>query len=63
MVDKDHLSDKAQKDLELVHKAVAGDQMAYAQLMERYRESIYFMMLKMVNVYLLKKVLHSHLKY
>ena len=49
MVDKDHLSDKAQKDLELVHKAVAGDQMAYAQLMERYRESIYFMMLKMVK--------------
>ena len=49
MVNKDHLSDKAQKDLELVDKAVAGDQLAYAQLMERYRESIYFMMLKMVK--------------
>ena len=33
MVNKDHLSDKAQKDLELVDKAVAGDQLAYAQLM------------------------------
>jgi len=49
MVNKDHLSDKAQKDLELVDKAVAGDQLAYAQLMERYRESIYFMMLKMAK--------------
>ncbi len=49
MVDKDHLSDKAQKDLELVRRAVDGDQSAYAELMDRYRESIYFMMLKMVK--------------
>ena len=49
MVDNSHLSEKAQKDLELVKLAIKGDQSAYATLMDRYRESIYFMMLKMVN--------------
>lgn len=49
MVNRDHLSDKAQKDLDLVQLAIKGDQLAYGQLMERYRESIYFMMLKMVK--------------
>ena len=33
----------------LVEAAKKGDQLAYADLMERYRESIYFMMLKMVK--------------
>ena len=46
----ENLSDKARYDYQLVRKAIdAGDQMAYAELMERYRESIYFMLLKMVN--------------
>lgn len=49
MVDTSHLSEKAQKDLVLVERAIKGDQSAYASLMERYRESIYFTMLKMVN--------------
>ncbi|MCH2223440.1 MAG: sigma-70 family RNA polymerase sigma factor [Crocinitomicaceae bacterium] len=49
MVNKDHLSDKAKKDLTLVQAAIDGDQIAYAKLMDRYRESIYFMMLKMVK--------------
>jgi RNA polymerase sigma factor (sigma-70 family) len=49
LVAKDHLSDKAKFDLVLVEAAKKGDQMAYADLMERYRESIYFMMLKMVK--------------
>ena len=49
MVDKDHLSDKAKKDLTLVEAAIKGDQGAYAELMDRYRDSIYFMMLKMVK--------------
>ena len=49
MVAKDHLSDKANFDLVLVEAAKKGDQLAYADLMERYRESIYFMMLKMVK--------------
>ncbi len=44
-----HFSDKAKKDLELVNAAISGDQIAYAKLMERHRDSIYYMMLKMVK--------------
>jgi len=43
------LSSKAQLDVELIQRAVSGDQRAYAELMERYRDAIYFMLLKMVN--------------
>lgn len=49
MVDTDHLSDKGKKDLQLVEAARNGDQQAYGELMDRYRESIYYMMLKMVK--------------
>jgi RNA polymerase sigma-70 factor (ECF subfamily) len=49
MVEGEHLSDKAQHDLALVRAAIDGKQSAYAELMERYRESIYYMMLKMVK--------------
>lgn len=46
-----NLSDKAQHDFKLVRAALDdGDQRAYAELMERYRDSIYFMLLKMVRV-------------
>ncbi len=44
-----NLSDKAQIDLKLVELAREGDQKAYADLMGRYRDAIYFMLLKMVN--------------
>lgn len=44
-----NLSDKARYDLELVNKAVEGDQKAYAELMARYKDAIYFMLLKMIN--------------
>ena len=44
-----NLSQRALEDYELVKQAVDGDQRAYAELMERYRSSIYHMMLKMVN--------------
>jgi RNA polymerase sigma-70 factor (ECF subfamily) len=44
-----NLSDKAQHDYALVTKAIQGDQRAYAELMGRYRDAIYFMLLKMVN--------------
>lgn len=44
-----NLSDKAKYDLDLVESAVHGDQKAYAELMGRYRDAIYFMLLKMVN--------------
>jgi RNA polymerase sigma factor (sigma-70 family) len=43
------LSDKARNDLVLVNQAREGDEKAYASLMNRYRDSIYFMLLKMVN--------------
>lgn len=46
----DHnLSEKGKYDFELVKRALKQDQQAYAELMERYRDSIYFMVLKMVN--------------
>lgn len=44
-----NLSDKAQLDITLVNKAIGGDQKAYADLLDRYRDAIYFMLLKMVN--------------
>ena len=49
MVETEHLSEKAKVDLVLVEQAKQGDQSAFASLMDRYRESIYFMMLKMVK--------------
>ena len=44
-----NLSLKAQQDIELVEKAKVGDQLAYGELLGRYRDAIYFMLLKMVN--------------
>src|SRR5688572_16533828 len=45
-----NLSDKAQHDCRLVKLALENsDQQAYAELMGRYRDSVYFMLLKMVN--------------
>ena len=44
-----NLSEKAQFDVRLVERAKKDDQAAYAQLMDRYREAIYYMLLKMVN--------------
>ena len=44
-----NLSEKAQHDYMLVQKATAGDQKAFAELLGRYRDAIYFMLLKMVN--------------
>jgi RNA polymerase sigma-70 factor (ECF subfamily) len=45
-----HLSEKAQKDYELVQRATKSkDQQAFSDLMEKYRDPIYYMLLKMVN--------------
>jgi len=44
-----NLSEKAQYDYELVLHAIEGDQKAYAELLGRYRDAIYFMLLKMVT--------------
>ena len=48
-VKSDSLSSKAKLDVELVQQAINGDQRAYAELMERYRDAIYYMLVKMVN--------------
>lgn len=44
-----HFTENAKNDYQLVLKARKGDQKAYADLMQRYKDSIYFMALKMVN--------------
>ena len=44
-----NFSENAKNDFKLVSKAREGDQKAYADLMHRYKDSIYFMALKMVN--------------
>lgn len=43
------VSDKAQRDYALIHKALSGDQMAYSQLMSHYRDSVYHTIIKMVK--------------
>lgn len=45
-----HLTDKALRDYKLVQLAVEeGNQKAYTDLMNNYKDSIYFMLLKMTN--------------
>lgn len=45
-----NLTEKAQRDYQLVKAAISkGDQRAYAELMNNYRDSLYFMLLKMTN--------------
>ena len=48
-VRSDLLSSKAKLDIELVQHAIGGDQKAFGELFERYRDAIYYMLLKMVN--------------
>ena len=45
-----HLTEKGQRDFYLVQQARDhGDQHAYAELLNKYRDSLYFMMLKMTS--------------
>lgn len=45
-----HLTDKARRDYLLVTQALSsGDQKAYAELLNHYRDSLYYMLLKMTN--------------
>jgi RNA polymerase sigma factor (sigma-70 family) len=44
-----HLSLRAREDYALVQLAIAGDRKAFANLFTRYKDSIYFMILKMVH--------------
>jgi len=46
---KINLSEKAREDYLLVQKALLGDEKAFTRLLSRYKDSIYFMLLKMVN--------------
>ena len=43
------LSDKAKNDLKMVEEAKKGNEKAFAALMNHYWDSIYYMLLKMVN--------------
>ncbi|MDR2130339.1 MAG: sigma-70 family RNA polymerase sigma factor [Odoribacteraceae bacterium] len=44
-----NLSEKALHDYAIVKKAITGDESAFTELFERYKESVFFMILKMVN--------------
>ncbi len=44
-----NFSEKAAKDYELVQAALGGDQNAFSSIMVRYREPIYYLVLKMVR--------------
>ena len=44
-----NFTENAKNDFQLVQKALNGDQRAYADLMQRYKDAIYFMLLKMTN--------------
>lgn len=49
MVKNEHFSSKAKHDIVLVEQALKGDQKAYASLLKKYRDTIYYMLLKMVK--------------
>lgn len=44
-----NLTGKAIEDYKLVKEALAGNEKAYARLLYRYREPVYYMLLRMVN--------------
>ena len=44
-----NFSDRAKEDFELVTAAQKGEQAAYGKLLSRYKDSIYFMVLKMIR--------------
>lgn len=46
---KDKLSPKAQSDLELIKTALKGDNVSFARLLDKYYDSIYYMLLTRVK--------------
>lgn len=49
MLKQSDFSDKARHDLFLVEKALEGNEKAYAALLEKYYDSIYFLLLKKIK--------------
>ncbi|MFW5850600.1 MAG: RNA polymerase sigma factor [Bacteroidota bacterium] len=49
MTQHEQFSTKAKHDIFLVEAALEGDQQAYSSLMKKYRDTIFYMMLKMVK--------------
>jgi len=49
MVDRSNFSVKAIKDIEIVELALKGEQKAFTELLNRYQDSIYFLLLKKVG--------------
>lgn len=49
MVANRNISDRAKEDQELVALAIKKDQAAFQKLMTKYKDSIYFMVLKMIR--------------
>ena len=49
MVERSNFSAKAQKDLEIIDLALQGEERAYAELLDRYQDSIYFLLLKKIG--------------
>lgn len=45
----EHFSQRAKEDYELVLRAMQGDQKAYGILLQRYKDSVNYMILKMVH--------------
>lgn len=43
------MSQRSEKDNKIVQQIIQGDERAFARLMSRYRDAIYFMVLKMVT--------------
>ncbi len=43
------LSEKAQHDLKVIARALNNDSRAYTELLNRYRDSVYYVMLRMVS--------------
>lgn len=49
MVERSGFSVKAKKDLEIIELALKGEEKAYAELLDRYQDSIYFLLLKKIG--------------
>ena len=52
-----NLSEKALYDYKIVRNAIAGDEKAYGELFKRYKDSVYFMILK-TRLFHLRNIVH-----